>query len=81
MSVLNKFLGPSKGENKSLEEHKRQLDENIKRYGLKMRGEFRGDGNYLFHAVADQLTRLGDTGHDHSSLRKLAVETLRNEVS
>lgn len=64
-----------------MEEHKRQLDENIKRSVLKMRNEMPGDGNCLFYAVADQLTRLGITGYDHSSLRQLAVETLRNEVS
>lgn len=59
--------------------HRRQLEKNVKRSGLKIRSEFPEDGNCLFHALADQLNRLGVKEFDHSSLRELAVETLRKE--
>ena len=60
-------------------EHRRQLEKNVKRSGLKIRSEIPEDGNCLFHSVADQLKRLGVKEFDHSNLRELAVETLRNE--
>lgn len=60
--------------------HRRQLEKNVKRSGLKIRSEIPEDANCLFHAVADQLNRLGVIKEfDHSSLRELAVETLRNK--
>lgn len=59
--------------------HRRQLEKNVKRSGLKIRSEFPEDGNCLFHALADQLNRLGVKEFDHSSLRERAVETLRKE--
>ena len=79
MECFFKFLRRSKKENKSLAGHRRQLEKNVKRSGLKIRSEFPEDGNCLFHALADQLNRLGVKEFDHSSLRELAVETLRKE--
>ena len=79
MECFFKFLRESKKENKSLAGHRRQLEKNVKRSGLKIRSEFPEDGNCLFHALADQLNRLGVKEFDHSSLRELAVETLRKE--
>lgn len=79
MECFFKFLRQSKKENKSLAGHRRQLEKNVKRSGLKIRSEFAEDGNCLFHAVADQMKRLGVKEFDHSSLRELAVETLRKE--
>lgn len=79
MECFFKFLRQSKKENKSLAGHRRQLEKNVKRSGLKIRSEFPEDGNCLFHALADQLNRLGVKEFDHSSLRELAVETLRKE--
>lgn len=58
---------------------RRQLKKNLKRSGLKIRSEILEDANCLFHAVADQLNRLGVKEFDHSSLRELAVETLGNK--
>ena len=65
--------------NKELQEKEKQLKQHIYSSGLQMRGEIPKDGNCLFHAVADQMKRLGDqSGISHTSLRSLAVETLRN---
>lgn len=39
-----------------------------------------GDGNCLFHAVADQVNILGLRGHTHVTLRKLAVQELQKNM-
>ena len=67
-------------ENKAVQENQRRLTEHIRSSGLEMRKEIPNDGNCLFHAIADQLERLGETGLNHSDLRKLSVETLKNGV-
>ena len=79
MECFFEFLRQAKKESKSLAEQRRQLEKNVKRSGLKIRSEIPEDGNCLFHAVADQLKRLGVKEFDHSNLRELAVETFRNE--
>ncbi|KAJ7376772.1 Glycosyl transferases group 1 [Desmophyllum pertusum] len=65
-------------ENKALRENERRLEQHIRSSGLQMRDEIPNDGNCLFHAIADQMERLGECSHDHTSLRTLAVETLKN---
>ena len=67
-------------ENKEVQENQRRLTEHIRSSGLQMRKEIPNDGNCLFHAIADQLERLGEKGLNHSDLRKLSVETLKNGV-
>ena len=67
-------------ENKEVKENQRRLTERIRSSGLQMRKEIPTDGNCLFHAIADQLERLGEKGMNHSDLRKLSVETLKNGV-
>ena len=54
-----------------------RLFQNVRKSGLQMRDNIPNDGNCMFHAVADQLNRLGEFGHSHTTLRHLAVETLR----
>ena len=56
------------------------LNEKMKKRGFRFRREIPGDGNCMFHAVADQLERLGERGHDHKGLRRLAVEALRDDT-
>lgn len=46
-------------ENKAVQENQRRLTEHIRSSGLHMRNEIPSDGNCLFHAIADQLERLG----------------------
>ena len=67
-------------ENREVQENQRRLTEHIRSSGLQMRKEIPNDGNCLFHAIADQLERIGDKGLNHSDLRKLSVETLKNGV-
>ena len=55
------------------------LLQNITNSGLEVRSvEIPPDGNCLFHAISDQLTRVKDTPCTHSELRALAVEALKN---
>ncbi len=65
-------------ENKVLQENERRLMQHIRSSGLQLRKAIPNDGNCLFHAVADQMDRLGESGFSHGSLRCLAVETLKN---
>ncbi|XP_015763817.1 PREDICTED: uncharacterized protein LOC107342821 isoform X2 [Acropora digitifera] len=52
----------------------------VRNCGLQIRDNIRKDGNCLFRAVSDQLNRLGEFEHyTHTSLRQLAVQTLREE--
>ena len=67
-------------ENKEVKENQRRLSEHIRSSGLQMRKEIPNDGNCLFHTIADQLERLGEEGLNHSDLRQLSVETLKNGV-
>jgi len=67
-------------ENKAVQENQRRLTEHIRSSGLKLRNEIPNDGNCLFHAIADQLERLGEKGLNHADLRELSVETLKNGV-
>ena len=67
----------SKVENKAYQQNMAQLKQNICSAGLQMRDGIPDDGNCLFHAVADQMERLGESGYNHTDLRLLAVETLR----
>ena len=67
-------------ENKAIQENQRRLTKHIRSSGLHMRNEIPSDGNCLFHAIADQLERLGEKRLNHSDLRKLSVETLKNGV-
>ena len=70
-------LQQSSAENKTLQENEIRLKEHISSSGLQSRKEIPKDGNCLFHAVADQMQRLGESGFNHASLRSLAVETLK----
>lgn len=56
------------------------LEEKMRKSGLRYRRQIPGDGNCMFHAVADQMERLGEPGHDHEGLRTRAVEALRNNT-
>ena len=48
--------------------------------GLKFRGKTPSDGNRLFHAVSDQLQRVGARPmYNHSELRVLAVKQLTDD--
>ena len=67
-------------ENNAVQENQKRLAEHIRSSGLQMRDEIPSDGNCLFHAIADQLERVGEKGFNHSNLRKLSVETLKNGV-
>lgn len=71
-------LQQSIAENKALKENERRLEGHIRSSGLQLRKEIPSDGNCLFHAVADQMERLGQSGFTHTSLRSLAVQTLEN---
>ena len=53
-----------------------QLEKNVNSSGFRIRDNIPKDGNCMFHAIADQMVRLGETKHSHTSLRSLAVETL-----
>ncbi|XP_068681560.1 tetratricopeptide repeat protein 28-like isoform X3 [Montipora foliosa] len=66
----------SKVEIKAYQQNMAQLKQNIHNAGLQMRDDIPDDGNCLFHAVADQMERLGESGYNHTDLRHLAVETL-----
>ena len=70
-------LRQSIAENKEFQENERRLKEHIRCSGLQMRGEIPNDGNCLFHAVADQMERLGECSLSYANLRSLAVETLK----
>ena len=50
----------------------------VRNCGLQIRDNILKDGNCLFHAVSDQLNRLGEH-YSHTRLRHLAVQTLRKE--
>ena len=67
-------------ENNAVQENQKRLAEHIRSSGLQMRDEIPSDGNCLFHAIADQLERVGEKGFNHSNLRKLSVEILKNGV-
>ena len=56
-----------------------RLEETLELFGLRVRENVPSDGNCLFHAVSDQLNRLGGDDFDHVQLRDLAVKTLRDE--
>ena len=66
-------------ENKALQENEARLIKHIHSSGLQMRDNIPNDGNCLFHAVADQMKRVGESDYSHVHLRRLAVETLKNE--
>ena len=68
------------GKQSAIQENQRRLTKHIRSSGLHMRNEIPSDGNCLFHAIADQLERLGEKRLNHSDLRKLSVETLKNGV-
>ncbi|XP_068730862.1 uncharacterized protein [Montipora capricornis] len=67
----------SKVEIKAYQQNMAQLKQNIHNAGLQMRDDIPDDGNCLFHAVADQMERLGESGYNHTDLRHLAVKTLK----
>ena len=67
-------------ENRAVQEKQRWLTENNHSSGLQMRNEIPSDKNCLFHAIADQLEHLGEKGLNHSDLKTLSVETLKNGV-
>ena len=54
-----------------------QLFQNVRKSGLQMRDNIPNDSNCMFHAVADQMNRLREFGHSHTTLRHLALETLQ----
>ena len=64
-------------EDEAYQQNVAQLFQNVRKSGLQMRNNIPSDGNCMFHAVADQMNRLGEFGHSHTTLRHLAVETLR----
>ena len=63
-------------DDKAYQLNEAQLVKNVNSAGFQIRDNIPKDGNCLFHAIADQMERLGDTKHSHTSLRSLAVETL-----
>jgi len=75
---MKKAMGMSLFENRQLQRSERQLTKNIRTSGLRIRHAIPKDGNCLFHAVADQMDRVGEGGYDHVGLRALAVETLKD---
>ena len=55
------------------------LVQNITNCGLQVRlVNIPGDGNCLFHAISDQLTRVNEIPKTHVELRALAIETLKD---
>ena len=68
----------SLAENRQLQRSERQLTKNIRTSGLRIRNAIPKDGNCLFHAVADQMDRVGEGGYDPVGLRALAVNTLKD---
>ena len=54
------------------------LKKNLKKAGLVMRRNVPADGNYLFHAVSDQLIRLKLQRIRHRQLRDLTIRQLRS---
>lgn len=65
-------------EDKEYEQDEVRLRSRLHNFGLQIRDNIPKDGNCLFHAVSDQLNRLGGFRHySHTSLRHLAVKTLR----
>ena len=75
---MMKAIQQSIAENEVHRENELRLFQNIRTSGLQMRDTIPNDGNCLFHAVVDQLERLGESGYSHTDLRTLAVQTLRN---
>ena len=55
------------------------LLQNITNSGLQVRSvNIPDDGNCLFHAISDQLTRVNEIPKTHVELRALAIETLKD---
>ena len=75
---MKKAKRMSLAENRQLQRSERQLTKNIRTSGLRIRNAIPKDGNCLFHAVADQMDRVGEGGYDHVGLRSLAVNTLKD---
>lgn len=75
---MKKAKRMSLAENRQLQRSERQLTKNIRTSGLRIRNAIPKDGNCLFHAVADQINRVGERGYDHVGLRALAVNTLKD---
>ena len=58
------------------------LLQNITDSGLQMRSvNIPGDGNCLFHAISDQLSRNNETPKTHVELGSLAVEILKKPTN
>ena len=57
------------------------LESKCRAVGLERRGSTAGDGNCFFHAVADQLERIGKDKPTHVDLRKHLTDYMRKNVS
>ena len=64
-------------EDQAYQQNVDQLFQNVRKSGLQMLDNISNDSNCMFHAVADQMNRLGEFGHSHITLRHLAVETAK----
>ena len=64
-------------EDEEYEQDEVRLRSRLRNLDLQIRDNILKDGNCLFHAVSDQLNRLGSWHYSHTSLRRLAVKTLR----
>ena len=53
------------------------LQEEVLLSGMQFRQGVPGDGNCFFHAVADQLKRIGEPGYSAADLRKLSINFLK----
>ena len=53
------------------------LQEEVLLSGMQFKQGVPGDGNCFFHAVADQLKRIGEPGYSAADLRKLSVNFLK----
>ena len=69
----------SSSDNKATCDNKQLLSERLQVSGLKLRGTTPPDGNCLFHAVSDQLQRVGaKQKYNYRELRALTVKHLTN---
>lgn len=75
---MNKAKRMSLAENRLLQRSERQLTKNVRTSKLRIRNAIPKDGNCLFHAVSDQMDRVGEGGYGHVGLRALAVNTLKD---
>ena len=71
---LQRALVKSCLDQRSMSQNRNCLSQRLGLSGLKFRGNTPSDGNCLFHAVSDQLQRVGARPmYNHSELRALAL--------